>query len=651
MQRASEVETKLMEAADRSSEQLLAEIQQLRSQLARKDDTIRTLQAQETACIRLFEYVPQQLFRVFRNEGGLLSFASLSSSDNQDSASVIPESISIERLKEYAQTVFKAGKPVEYYETSGRSESDQSWHVMVVPSLDSSGKVRSLLCAARNITDERRTQRALLETETLYQRLIELLPDAVILTSQDGVVQYANSAALNLVGASEPDQLIGQYVWDSLLDEDLQYVRKQGQRLRKGERMNLAEQRLIRLDGKTLTVETASAPVRYHNHPSVLTTARNISERKRIEEALAESRELFFKAFQLGPAASSIYRLGDRVLLDVNQQFCELAGFERDRLVGASITELQMWLNPSVHETIIDEVQKQGFVHNIETQLRRSTGEIRSVLVSAHHIEVRGEACLLAVTTDVTKQKQVEEELVLAKEQAEEMARVKSAFLTNMTHEVRTPLTVVLGFTSMLRQGVRPEYRRFVRVIERSSRRLLLMLDSILDLAQLEAGTLEIDREPFNLIDVARNVGETAKTLAEEKGLAFVMRLPTERIYIPLGHRIVGRVLNNLLDNAIKFTDLGSIELSIQTEADQVFVNIEDTGVGIDDVFLPHVFDEFSQESTGLERTHQGSGLGLTVSRRLIEMVGGAIQVASRKGKGSIFTVALPKTVAVKPAG
>jgi len=245
--------------------------------------------------------------------------------------------------------------------------------------------------------------------------------------------------------------------------------------------------------------------------------------------------------------------------------------------------------------------------------------------------------------SDITEGKETELELVMAKEAAEEMARIKSAFLTNMTHEVRTPLTVILGFTSMLKQGVRPQYQRFVKVIERSGRRLLLMLDSILDLAQLEAGSVDVENTSFNVVDVVESVSELIRPMANEKGLTFQISKPVDGAYVKKGQRLVARVLNNLLDNAVKFTEEGGIEVEVSEREDHVYVTIRDTGIGITDAFLPHIFDEFSQESTGLERTHQGSGLGLAVSKRLLDLIGGHIRVTSNKGAGSAFIVELPK--------
>ena len=198
----------------------------------------------------------------------------------------------------------------------------------------------------------------------------------------------------------------------------------------------------------------------------------------------------------------------------------------------------------------------------------------------------------------------------------------------------------------MLQKSVAVEYRRFVRLIERSGQRLLLLLDSVLDLAQLEAGTLEVRRESFDLLDVVQGVARTLRPLAEEKGLAFELALPPGPVYATVDHALLRRVLNNLVDNAIKFTEEGRITIEVDADETHLFLRIRDTGIGVDEAFLPHLFDEFSQESTGLERTHQGSGLGLAVSKRLVERIGGTITVESLKERGSAFTIMLPRVAA-----
>ena len=228
--------------------------------------------------------------------------------------------------------------------------------------------------------------------------------------------------------------------------------------------------------------------------------------------------------------------------------------------------------------------------------------------------------------------------------------RFRSALLANLTHEVRTPLTVILGFTSMLRRGLQDRYHRFIHIIERSGRRLLLMLDTLMDLAQLEADTLELEPESCNVLDVVQSTAMNFASLAESKNLTLNIDLPSVTASAHLDPDRFERVITHLIDNAIKFTEEGSITVSATPTDDAVLIQVRDTGVGIEPAFMPHIFEAFAQESEGLSRTHQGSGIGLHVAERLIERMGGQITVESQKGRGSVFTVMVPCECCSEPA-
>jgi signal transduction histidine kinase len=252
--------------------------------------------------------------------------------------------------------------------------------------------------------------------------------------------------------------------------------------------------------------------------------------------------------------------------------------------------------------------------------------------------------------TDITSREETREALVEAKEKAEEarekaeeVAHFRSAVLANMTHEVRTPLTVILGFTSTLREGVSDDYQRFVDLIERSGRRLLLTLDSLLDLAQIEAGTLDPDVTRACVPDALRGISGSLAQLAQDKGVDFSLDAPEERICAEIDVDLFGRVVNHLVDNAVKFTDEGRVLVRVRGDADTVRIEIEDTGAGIGKEFLPHATDAFAQESEGMTRSHQGSGLGLTVSQRIVERMDGRLEIESTKGEGTTVTVVLPR--------
>jgi signal transduction histidine kinase len=199
-----------------------------------------------------------------------------------------------------------------------------------------------------------------------------------------------------------------------------------------------------------------------------------------------------------------------------------------------------------------------------------------------------------------------------------------------------------LGFTPTLREAVDPKYRRFIDLIERSGKRLLFTLDSLLDLAQLEAGTLTPSQAVHPLTDLVRTHTASMREKASEKGLTTTIETPEAPVQVHVDPDLLERVLHHVVDNAIKFTEQGGIAIRLTTEGDDAIIQVEDTGAGIDPAFVPRAFKAFAQESEGLARTHQGSGLGLTVCKHVMERLGGSIDIDTAKGKGSTIMLRLP---------
>jgi signal transduction histidine kinase len=241
----------------------------------------------------------------------------------------------------------------------------------------------------------------------------------------------------------------------------------------------------------------------------------------------------------------------------------------------------------------------------------------------------------------------LESDLIKAKEQAEEMNRIKSAFLANMSHELRTPLNGILGFSELLLEQVSEKrYKDMLGVINQSGLRLLSTLNTILDFTTLEANTIEIN---YSFEDVAKNLQVLADKYsreAEKKGLNMVFKPPRKKIKCFIAKSQVNKVISHLISNAIKFTNAGTVTLGLSTTivagAEKIVITVKDTGIGIPRDELDHIFDEFRQASEGLTRKFEGTGLGLTISKKFLEILNGDIKVKSKLKKGTTFTVSLP---------
>ncbi|MFK7843722.1 MAG: ATP-binding protein [Rhodothermales bacterium] len=230
-------------------------------------------------------------------------------------------------------------------------------------------------------------------------------------------------------------------------------------------------------------------------------------------------------------------------------------------------------------------------------------------------------------------------QLRTANDSLEQANRMKDEFLANASHELRTPLTAILGFTSVLKEEVPQENLEFLGLIDENGKRLLQTINSLLDLAKLRAGMFDLKFEPLDIGDKTEEVVDLLAQLAKNRKLTLDVERPKDRIKVRLDAHCYERILYNLVGNAIKFTQDGGVEVKIERRDEEVRVHIVDTGVGIDASFIPQLFDEFKQEPNNEIRA-EGSGLGLTITAKLVELLDGKISVKSEKGKGSTFTVA-----------
>ncbi len=492
--------------------------------------------------------------------------------------------------------------------------------------------------------------RGLSETRDLFEAVFRLSPALmVVVRLGDGRVLDANDAFCQMTGYAREELLMKTWAELGL------WVRRPRraaliERVVAGERVEGEQVHVRRRDGSVHTAVTSARAGRLQGERCILISAIDVTERERAARAERESRTLLRRLFHVSPAAISITRVRDGHVLEINRAFCQILGYDREALVGRTTLEAGIWADPNGRADLVRRIARQEGLHDYEMDVRTRGGERRTMLFSMQRVTVGGEACIISVGADITLRKQAEQALVEAKERAEEAARFRTSIFTNMTHEVRTPLTVILGFTSMLRQGVRDEYRRFVHLIERSGRRLLLTLDSVLDLAQLEAGTLEVDQTELNVLDLVHYLVEEHQAPAEERGLELtLLPAPPANVYAWADYDLLGRVLSHLIDNAIKFTRAGTVSVGVRAEEGRAYIDVHDTGIGIDEAFMTDLFESFSQESTGLARTHQGSGLGLTVSKQIVERLGGRLRAVSERGSGSTFTIELPQPTRPSP--
>jgi PAS domain S-box-containing protein len=337
------------------------------------------------------------------------------------------------------------------------------------------------------------------------------------------------------------------------------------------------------------------------------------------------------------------------IITDVNKQMEALTGCTRDELIGAPFKSY--FTDPERAEAAIKLVLSEKKVTDYELTARALDGKKTVVSYNATTFYDRGRTLqgVFASARDVTERKRVEEELKQAKSAAESSSRTKSDFLASMSHEIRTPMNAIMGIADLLaKTTLSPEQDKYVQIFRRSGDNLLNLINDILDLSKVEASQLELERTGFSLNDLLEKVTEMVAIRAHEKGLGLTCKIapdvPTDLVGDPTR---LQQVLLNLVGNAIKFTESGEVSLGVMPDGDSAVptalrFTISDTGIGIASEKLSRVFERFTQADSSTTRRFGGSGLGLTISKRLVEAMGGRIWVESEIEKGSVFAFAVP---------
>jgi PAS domain S-box-containing protein len=358
---------------------------------------------------------------------------------------------------------------------------------------------------------------------------------------------------------------------------------------------------------------------------------------------------LFRELFQ--HAAIGIYRSSaEGRPIFANAAFVRMMGYETERqwLETAADIEREWYVDPRRRQAFVEEIERAGEVTNFVSEIyRHATGEIIWVSETARIVrDGAGRVKYYEGTIeDITPRIRAEEQLRAAKEEAERANRMKTEFLANMSHEIRTPMNGVIGMAELLaRTSLDPLQRDYVETITSSGEALLGIINDVLDISKIEAGRFELSHEPFDVSAVMEDVVRLLTPRAKSKGLELILRIapgaPTAAVGD--GPRL-RQVMLNLVGNAVKFTDSGHIVVDVDTALDagrlRLRASVADTGIGIPQESLGRVFEKFEQADNSSTRSYGGTGLGLAISKQLVEMMGGAISVASTIGEGSTFTI------------
>lgn len=381
--------------------------------------------------------------------------------------------------------------------------------------------------------------------------------------------------------------------------------------------------------------------------------------RQKLEKIETEQKEYQYRIQAIldnAPLMIYVKDIEGRYLL-VNRQCREVFGLQDKDIIGKTVFEVQGNRQSAERYDAADKdvLQSRKSVE-LEDVMRLADGEHHLLTIKFPLYDKDNNLIgLSGFMKDVTESVKARQEMIAARQKAESAETLQEQFLANMSHEIRTPMNGILGMTNLLMQTpLREQQREYVHVIKQSSDNLLVLINDILDLSKIKAGKISIEKIPFELNEVLQTINATFQMKAAEKRLTFSTLLhPGVPIYLVGDPHRLSQILNNLLSNAVKFTEQGYVTLEINVRERNshgvvITFQVSDSGIGIDSKQLGLIFESFSQASSDTTRRFGGTGLGLAITRRLAELQKGSIDVASKPGAGTAFTVLLPFGISTK---
>jgi two-component system cell cycle sensor histidine kinase PleC len=462
-------------------------------------------------------------------------------------------------------------------------------------------------------------------------------------------VVYSNPALAKLMGYASLEEMRSQGVGaDHTHPDDRAMVYGRMAKRLAGERApEHYEFRAVRTDGTVIWVECFASHVTWNGQSASLAWLLDITERKRMQEALQRSETLFAAMFEASPVMLALMRLDDWRFVELNPTFAKVAGLERDTIVGRTEREIGLFADSHAIHGIVDGLDNQRRAEIVTTMATAAGGQ-RSIALSGEKVHFVDMDLLLIVGRDVTDRRREEAELRKSKIEAELANRAKSEFLANMSHELRTPLNAIIGFSEIIKDEVfgpigMPRYVDYSRDIWSSGNHLLQIINDLLDLSKVEAGKQELHESPISVPQLIGDSLNLVRERAAAAGLSLAVEVEAGLPAVWGDHRLMKQILLNLLTNAIKFTPrAGRIAVTALTRSGELEIAVADTGIGMSEAELEIAQKPFGQIASALARQHQGTGLGLPLVRSLVQLHGGRLILESAPGVGTKVRVILP---------
>lgn len=508
------------------------------------------------------------------------------------------------------------------------------------------GPITRIVGTHVDLTERRRAEQELRESEEQYRMLFESSRDAIITTDPTGRCLDCNQAAVEMFGCADkaalialgPGALSPEFQPDGRLSREafidvLYQLRDKGSLF--------VEWQHQRVDGTLFPAEVSLSYFNIQGQPVLHGLLRDISQRKLLTDAIDRQRRQLQHLLDTAPVGVGISV--DGIVRFANPRIAEIV----DLKVGGPSSSI--YGDPAERESMIEALEREGIVRDWEFKMHGPNGEVRDTMGTFLRTEFEGGDGILCWLVDIGKLKAAESEMREAKEMAEKASKAKSAFLANMSHEIRTPMNAILGFSQLLLHDPRVSapQKKHLETINRSGEHLLALINDVLDMSKIEAGRVELKPAPLDISALLHDLETMFRIRTDTKGLRLdvIKENDLPQCCVADKGKLL-QVLINLLGNAVKFTSKGGVLLRASLEhggPQKLIFEVEDTGIGIPGEMTGKLFQPFVQVHGDRHAgAATGTGLGLAISREIALLMGGDISVSSRVGKGSVFRFSIP---------
>lgn len=567
------------------------------------------------------------------------------------------ESIRLGGIIPILHTVFKDGKIAEWDVFFDIGIAAESHHIRVAdknkkrwfhnwayPIFDEVGLLAHVIIQHTDITEQKMDEAMLSASEARYRRLFESAKDGIlILDAETGQILDVNPFLFQMLGYSH-DELLGKELWEigvfkNIADSKEAFIELQDKGYIRFEDLPLETK-----TGKPINVEFVSNVYLVDHKKVIQCNVRDITERLKAEKEI----HTLGKAIEQGPSSIVITNAEGKIEF-VNNKFTANTQYQLEEVKGKKPRVFNPGRLPIKENAELWETLKNGLTWEGEVFNRRKDHTCFWEEVSISAVKTPDETIsnYILIQNDISEKKQIMNDLILSKEKAEESDRLKSAFLANMSHEIRTPLNSIIGFSELMTDADFDPTQRthFAQIINHSGNKLLSIISDIMDLSKIEAGEVQIQTRLLSVTQLLIDVQIEFNIQALEKGIELKLDESNGNksdIFIESDEIKLKQVLINFVRNALKFTDKGFIAIGFKANGDFVELHIKDTGIGIPLQYQEHIFERFRQVESAFTRKYGGNGLGLAISKALIELLGGKVWMESEPGIGSTFYFTIP---------